>query len=264
MLSLRENITLAELPSLTRWAGKILVVNSQPQALDSLKYLLEENNYRVQTAQTGKATLQIAHQYAPDVILLDSALVDMTGFEVCQGLKAQPDTRSIPVLFLTTARRPEEIDQIFTAGGSDYILKPVREQELLARLQYHIFIQRLRNEFEAERREKLRLRQEIQNMVQSFDEQVKQRIQNLEDALAIERLARDQMINAARLASMSKTAAAFSQELNVPLQIIHNDLQQIKSQLEDHSGANEKLEDSLAQIERLKKSLVELKQIYNL
>ncbi len=87
----------------------------------------------------GEAALQRASQAVPDIILLDAVMPGMDGFEVAQRrLKAQPDTSHIPIVFMTGLAETEHVVAAFQAGGVDYVVKPIRPREVLARIESHM------------------------------------------------------------------------------------------------------------------------------
>ncbi len=89
-------------------------------------------------ANNGAAALERAAQVLPDIILLDALMPGMDGFEVCRRLKAQVATRPIPVVFMTGLTESEHVLAAFAAGGTDYVTKPLRQNEVLARISAHL------------------------------------------------------------------------------------------------------------------------------
>ncbi|MEW5871301.1 MAG: response regulator [Chloroflexota bacterium] len=237
------------------------MANSHPAALEAIKNLLVDGFCVVQTVRSGELALQAARDFPPDIILLDTAFADMTGFEVCRQLKAGERALAIPVLFLVDPEQPEEISKVFQVGGSDIIARPVSREELLARLAMHLASQRLKVELETERSEKARLEQEAQQWKQTLEEQVKQRTQELETALANERAGREQAIIAARMTAMSKMAALIVRDLTYPLSAMQQDLIDISVLVQENPGAAQALERSRANLEHLAKVVTELHQI---
>lgn len=116
----------------------VLIVDDVPQNLAVLHDTLDESGYRVIVATRGAAALERASQSQPDIILLDAVMPGMDGFEVCRALRADPSTRDIPVIFMTGLTESEDVVRGFDAGGNDYITKPVRPHEVLARIAAHL------------------------------------------------------------------------------------------------------------------------------
>ncbi|NEP48195.1 MAG: response regulator [Moorea sp. SIO3C2] len=126
--------------------GNILVVDDIAENLHLLSNTLTEQGYDVRGVINGSMALRVAHSALPDLILLDIKMPDMSGYEVCQKLKASESTRHIPVIFLSALN--EVIDKVkaFEVGGVDYISKPFQVQEVLARVENQLTIQRLQKQ----------------------------------------------------------------------------------------------------------------------
>lgn len=121
--------------------GHTTVVLIVDDILDNLAVLhdaLDESGFTVLVASTGIKALQIATDTQPDIILLDAIMPEMDGFEVCVKLKENIDTRHIPVIFMTGLTEAEHVAAAFEAGGADYVTKPIRPKEVLARISSHL------------------------------------------------------------------------------------------------------------------------------
>lgn len=116
----------------------VLVVDDVPENLAVLHDALDESGYSVVIANNGATALERARALAPDIILLDAVMPGMDGFEVCRRLKADLQTRAIPVIFMTGLTESEHILAAFQAGVTDYVTKPVRQSEVLARIGSHM------------------------------------------------------------------------------------------------------------------------------
>ncbi len=119
-------------------APQILVIDDQLENIQLLHEVLKQAGYRVAGAKNGVQALALMPKIKPDLVLLDIVMPDMDGFEVCQALKALPDSHDIPIIFLTAKTNAEDILKAFEAGGVDYITKPFHHQELLARVHTHL------------------------------------------------------------------------------------------------------------------------------
>ena len=117
---------------------KILIVDDVPLNLKLLGNILKEAGYDVAFAKSGEDALQRVKQTAFDLILLDIMMPGLTGFEVCEQLKAAPDTEKIPVIFLSAMNDALDVVQGLEAGGVDYVTKPFNQTELLARVKTHL------------------------------------------------------------------------------------------------------------------------------
>ena len=116
----------------------VLIVDDVPDNLSLLHDALDEGGYTVLVATHGEAALQRASQAVPDIILLDAIMPGMDGFEVARRLKAQADTSHIPIVFMTGLTETEHVVAAFSAGGVDYVVKPIRPREVLARIESHM------------------------------------------------------------------------------------------------------------------------------
>jgi PAS domain S-box-containing protein len=123
--------------------GNILVVDDTPANLKLLLKILSDQGYKVRPIPSGKLALRAVQSSLPDLILLDIMMPDMDGYEVCKTLKASSRTKDIPVIFLTAL--PEVFDKVkaFSVGAVDYITKPFNTEEVVARIEHQLRIQRL-------------------------------------------------------------------------------------------------------------------------
>jgi CheY-like chemotaxis protein len=116
----------------------VLIIDDIPENLALLHDALDEAGYTVLVATNGESALQRARQSRPDVILLDALMPGMDGFEVARRLKADFSTQHIPIVFMTGLTETEHVVAAFAAGGADYVTKPIRPQEVLARIAAHM------------------------------------------------------------------------------------------------------------------------------
>lgn len=119
-------------------AFNLLIVDDISMNIDLLGKILTEEGYRVFSATSGEKAIQIVMQKKIDLMLLDIIMPDMDGLQVCRQLKAESKTREIPVIFITAKANETDIVQGFDAGAVDYITKPFRSAELLARVKTHL------------------------------------------------------------------------------------------------------------------------------
>ncbi|MGB8687874.1 MAG: EAL domain-containing protein [Microcoleus sp.] len=141
------------------YRGNILIVDDLPDNLRLLRDTLTEQGYKVRSATTGAMALRAAQSPATELILLDIKLPDLDGYEVCRQLKLNPRTADIPVIFLSALNETFNKVQGLAAGGVDYIAKPFQVEELLARVETHLTIQRLQKSLQEQN---LRLLKEIE------------------------------------------------------------------------------------------------------
>jgi two-component system response regulator RegX3 len=112
----------------------ILIVDDEADLASLVEFNLQQAGLETSVALTGAQALQLAKARVPDVVLLDLMLPDVGGKEVCRRLRADPKTRSVPIVMLTA--RGEESDRVegFEVGADDYVTKPYRLRELIARM----------------------------------------------------------------------------------------------------------------------------------
>ncbi|MBA2964914.1 MULTISPECIES: response regulator transcription factor [Ramlibacter] len=116
----------------------VLIVDDVPDNLAVLHDALDESGYTVLVATSGSAALARAGQALPDIVLLDAMMPGMDGFEVARRLKAAPETAHIPIIFMTGLTETEHLVAALEAGGVDYVTKPIRPKEVLARMNVHM------------------------------------------------------------------------------------------------------------------------------
>jgi putative two-component system response regulator len=126
----------------------ILIVDDQPINIQILGKRLQLENYSIMAAMNGKIALEMAEEKKPDLILLDIMMPEMSGFEVCERLKSNPETQTIPIIFITAKTDPEDIVKGFKLGAVDYVSKPFNYAELSARIKTHTELKMLQTNLE--------------------------------------------------------------------------------------------------------------------
>lgn len=121
----------------------VLIVDDVPANLAMLHDALDAAGYVVRVATDGIRALESARRAPPDLILLDAVMPGLDGFETCRQLKSELSTRHVPVVFMTGLSDTEHVVQGFEAGGVDYVTKPIRPREVLARIESHLRNSRL-------------------------------------------------------------------------------------------------------------------------
>jgi DNA-binding response OmpR family regulator len=128
----------------------ILIADDNRTNLNVLFEYLSSQGHRVLVAEDGVGAIEQAEYGKPDLILLDVMMPGIDGFETCLRLKKSDVTKNIPVIFMTAISDTPFILRGFAVGGVDYIVKPLQQEEVLARVKTHISIRRLQRELEAE------------------------------------------------------------------------------------------------------------------
>lgn len=117
---------------------KVLVVDDSRTALFMVTTILRKERYDLVTASDGEQALEMASAERPDLILMDVIMPRKTGFEACRELKRREDTKTIPVILVTTRGEGENIEAGFQSGCNDYVTKPINAQELLTKVRDHV------------------------------------------------------------------------------------------------------------------------------
>ena len=125
---------------------EVLVVDDNPENVRLLAGILEGHGYEVSACLEGEGALRALRARRPDLLLLDVNMPGMDGFAVCEAASADPELRGIPVVMLTARSRTEDVVRGFQAGAVDYVSKPFRTEELLARIRTHMELRRTKEE----------------------------------------------------------------------------------------------------------------------
>jgi CheY-like chemotaxis protein/DNA-binding CsgD family transcriptional regulator len=126
----------------------ILIIDDKQDNLRLLVNILKNQAYRVRPIRNAFQGLMVAQQEVPDLILLDIKMPEIDGYEVCRRLKADDQTRDIPVIFLSALEEVGDKLQAFQVGAVDYVSKPFQEVELLARIETHLTVRQLQQALE--------------------------------------------------------------------------------------------------------------------
>lgn len=121
---------------------QVLIVDDIPENLQILSNILFEKGIEISFATNGKQALETVEYNPPDLILLDISMPEMDGYEVCEQLKKNPDTKEIPVIFLTARTQTDDIIKGFNIGAVDYVTKPFNASELVSRVFTHLDLKR--------------------------------------------------------------------------------------------------------------------------
>ena len=133
---------------MTHIMNNILIVDDTPDNLTVLRQMLTEHGYRVRPAPSGEIALKAVQADPPDLILLDILMPQMDGYEVCRELKADEKTQDIPIIFISALGEVEDKVKAFSEGGVDYITKPFKDEEVLARVNTHLTLHSIQTSLE--------------------------------------------------------------------------------------------------------------------
>ncbi len=170
----------------------ILVVDDTPENLRLLVKILREKTYKVRPVPSGTLALAAIAASPPDLILLDIMMPEMNGYQVCETLKSNPKTQSIPIIFISAMN--EILDKVkgFNLGAVDYITKPFEIQEVLVRVNTH-----LENAF-------------LQKSLQEKNQELEQTLHQL-------KLTQNHLIQSEKMAALGQLIAGIAHEINTPL-----------------------------------------------
>jgi len=113
---------------------KVLIIDDNGENIKIAAKFIKSDEVIIWTAMNGKIGIEVAKEKHPDIILLDIQMPEMDGFEVCKILKADKETENIPIIFMTARTDVESIKEAFEVGAADYITKPIKQFEIIARV----------------------------------------------------------------------------------------------------------------------------------
>jgi two-component system, OmpR family, alkaline phosphatase synthesis response regulator PhoP len=129
--------------------SKILIADDNLQNLELIEAYMEDlPNVTVLTATDGRQTLDKIRAEHPDLVVLDVMMPAMSGFEICKKIKADPDTKDIPVVMVTALNEPMDIERGLESGTDDYLTKPIVRQDLIDRIKSLLQVRHLRGQLD--------------------------------------------------------------------------------------------------------------------
>ena len=198
---------------------EVLVTEDNPDMRQLLEMLVARE-FRTRTARNGREALERVAERKPDLVLTDVMMPEMSGTELCRALKADPETREIPVVLVTSKAESEMKVEGLELGADDYVTKPFHPRELMARVRALVVQRRLKQE-------------------------VAERNAELEEALASLEQAQVQLVQSERLAAVGELAAGVAHEVNNPVNFALNAARTLRASVKELQG----LSASVAAIE---------------
>lgn len=125
---------------------KVLIVDDDKMERMMLERIFKDEHYSVWTAESGKVALEYIQKEEPDIILLDVVMPDENGFDVCRKIKSIERFNRTPIIFITGLEDTQDKVKGFEAGANDYITKPFRQVEVLARAKAHLKLKKMEEE----------------------------------------------------------------------------------------------------------------------
>ena len=189
-------------------SSDILIVDDTPDNIRFLSTMLLKQGYRVRKAISGSMAITAAKTVRPDLILLDINMPEMNGYEVCETLKKDDHTRSIPIIFISALDDIENKVKAFSYGGADYITKPFQFEEVLARIQNQLTIQHLQK-------------------------QLRERNDQLKTTLADLKNAQVDLIQKEKMAGLGQLVAGVAHQINNPIGFIAGNLSFVRQYIQE-------------------------------
>jgi class 3 adenylate cyclase len=152
--------------AIVKTPAQILVVDDTPRNVKLLADLLTVKGYSVVTAASGREALASVDREGPDLVLLDVVMPEMSGYEVCRAIRAQPATAMLPVIMVTALDPGEERVKGIEAGADDFLTKPINQPELLARVRSLLRIKELYDKVQAQAAELSEWNKTLEHRVQ--------------------------------------------------------------------------------------------------
>ena len=142
----QESLEMPKPKSASSRPSKILISDDNEQNRELLEAYLLDGDYEIEMSVDGSSTLEKVKTFEPDIVLLDIMMPKLSGYEVCQRLKADASTRDIPILMVTALNEMGDIEKAVAAGCDDFLTKPVNRLELTTRVRSLLRVRHLTNE----------------------------------------------------------------------------------------------------------------------
>ncbi|MCL1472603.1 response regulator [Argonema antarcticum] len=186
--------------------GSILIVDDNPANLGVLSDALGQEGFEVWVAKSGKKALERVKYALPDLILLDVMMPEIDGFETCRRLQANPETKQIPIIFMTALSDTANKVEGFQIGAVDYITKPFQQEEVLARVKLHLKVHILAEKLEEKN---TLLEQKVAEVSQAYNDLQQMQVK---------------LIQSEKMSGLGQIAAGIAHEINNPINFISGNL----------------------------------------
>jgi len=213
---------------MTQARQTILIVDDVPANIGVLVDFLEEKQFRVLIARDGEEALERCRLVRPDLVLLDVMMPGIDGLETCRRLKQDSETAQIPVIFMTAMTDSDNVVAAFEAGGVDYVTKPIRITEVLARIHTHLALREMHRQLSAQ------------------------------NALLQE--TNDRLLQAEKMASIGQLAAGVAHEINNPIGFVSCNLGNLQTYVDTLFGVIDDFQQTASATHSVAARLAELKE----
>ncbi len=199
----------------------ILIVDDTPANVQVLMEMLGQRLYKTLVAIDGESALEQIQHFKPSLVLMDVMMPGINGYEACQRLKANPETASIPVIFITSLNEPEEKIKGLRLGAVDYISKPFHAEEVLSRIDTHLHLKQLQEHLEQqvalrtrELSEALQQVEDLKNRLEAENDYLREEIKldhNFEEIISQSRAYQQVLKKVQQVAPTNSTALIFGE-----------------------------------------------------
>jgi signal transduction histidine kinase len=218
----------------------ILIIDDSPTNIILLSELLQESGFTVWIARDGEAAISQVKEKLPDLILLDVIMPGPNGFEICQRLKSNPLTNEIPIIFMTALSDPVDKVKGMNLGAVDYITKPFRQEEVLARVQIHLKIRKLTKSLfnqnqllKQEIQDRIAVENRLQKLTEELETRVEERTAELTQAMYDLQKAQIQLVQKEKMSTLGQLVAGVAHEINNPINFIAANLTHAEKYIQD-------------------------------